>query len=94
MGYVVPADFESALKGCNPLAVNAAYEALSGGSGKAVDYETADAKVAVWKQQGVVAFSEDLAKAMLSKASSYFVLAFLLLFTLDIIVETGINAFM
>ena len=93
LGYVVPADFEQALAGCNPLAVSAAYEALSGGSGKAVSPNIVDDKLAVWRTDGLAAFEQDLQNAVVTRFAAYFGLAFLLLFTLDIVVETGINAF-
>lgn len=100
LGYVVQEDFFQAMKGCNPLAVYAAFEALSGGGGKCINPDQVDEKVQTWRMAGtsndaeLSVFAADLQKATISKLSAYGTLFFLLFVTLDLIVETGINAFL
>jgi hypothetical protein len=94
-GYVVSQDFTEVLtkQGCNPLAVFAAFDALSSGKGSAVEPDVFDENVARWKVDGTDAFATDLQKSSLVRMGSYATLALLLFIVTDLIVETGIAAY-
>uniref|UniRef100_A0A7S2XJ43 Uncharacterized protein n=1 Tax=Attheya septentrionalis TaxID=420275 RepID=A0A7S2XJ43_9STRA len=94
-GYVVSQDFTEVLtkQGCNPLAVFAAFDALSSGKGAAVEPDVFDANVARWKVDGTDAFATDLQKSSLIRMGSYATLLLLLFIVTDLIVETGIAAY-
>lgn len=96
-GYVVQEDFLTALKGCNPLATYATFEALSSGSGKCISPDEVDAKMAEYRKDidaGLQQFAKDVQGACLKKLSAYGTLAFLLFVAFDLIVESGIAAFL
>lgn len=94
-GYIVESDFINNLKGCNPLAVFEAFDALAGGKGSAIAPDDFDSSLIRWRSSGGVdAFAEDLQKSALVRLSSYSFLLFLLFIVSDLIVESGINGFM
>ena len=96
-GYVVQEDFLVALQraSCNPLASYAAFQAVSKGSGKCVSPDDVDTSVEAYKtDEQLQLFTKDFETSVFTKLSSYVALAFLLLVTFDLIVETGIAAFL
>ena len=78
--------------GTNPLAAYAAFSCFSGGPGLAAPTAATEA-AARWKTGGVTAFANDLLRASATKFSAYAFFAFLIIITLDLIVESGLMAF-
>jgi hypothetical protein len=93
-GYLERQGFTDCLPDCNPLAVNAAYEAISSGGGDLVSPVDAEKVIANWKQNGIEGFKNDLTSAAVRKFSAYAVFGFLIALVLDLIVESGIYAFL
>lgn len=94
-GYVIRDDFLLSLKGCNPLASYALFQAIAQGRGNCVGPDEVDDKLQGYKQdkEELKAFVADFNESVQTKLSSYAALAFLLFITIDIIVETGFAAF-
>lgn len=84
----------NALEGCNPLAVSAVYDAVAGGAGDLLAPEQVSAGIAVLKTNGVDGFQSLLSVATAKKLSAYGVFAFLIALVLDLIVESGTNAWL
>jgi hypothetical protein len=95
LGYLEREGFYRSLpKGTNPLASFAVFEALAKGGGDMASPVVAEELLAGWRGEGGVdQFASDLLKATLAKYSAYAVFAFLIALVLDLIVESGINAF-
>jgi hypothetical protein len=96
-GYVLQSDFLLALQkaSCNPLASYAAYQAISKGSGKCVSPDDVDKSVKAYKTEtNLQQFTKDFETSAFTKLSSYVALAFLLFVTFDLIIETGMTAFL
>jgi len=97
-GYIDITDFVASLakSGCNPLASNALFEALSGGGGSCCSPDVLDEKLAKYRSanDSVAAFVSDLQSASLTKLSAYGGLAFLLFLIFALIIESGTTAFL
>lgn len=98
-GYIVQDDFLEACKGCNPIASYAVYQAITKGSGKTVSPITTDERMALYKAEAKSSttldqFLNDFQAAAFTKVLSYTTLLFLLFLTFDLIIETGMNAFL
>ena len=97
-GYIDISDFTASLakSGCNPLASNALFEALSGGGGSCVSPDVLEEKIAKYRSasDSVAAFASDLQAASLTKLTAYSGLAFLLFLIFALIAESGISAFL
>ena len=93
-GYLERSGFLNALPDCNPLAASAVYEALSGGTADIVAPSQIEPKLQQLKDGGLLAFQSMLLQSTLKRLSAYFVFAFLIFLVLDLIVETGTNAFL
>mmetsp|Transcript_61307 Transcript_61307/g.72809 ORF Transcript_61307/g.72809 Transcript_61307/m.72809 type:complete len:314 (-) Transcript_61307:98-1039(-) len=96
-GYVGRDDFvrECEKLKCNPLASYVVFDALSGGKGSFVSPAIFEETLAKWRSgDGTESFTSDLEKAVLTRFVSYAGLAFLLLLTLDFVVENGIEGFL
>lgn len=95
-GYIDRLDFLQALEGCNPLASYAAFDAISGGSGSVVAPDILEEKLKTYREVegGLGAFANDLQGAKTTKLTAYAGLAFLLFIVFDLIIESGINAFL
>lgn len=98
MGFVGRQDFCDAAERSklNPLAAYAVYDALSGGKGSFVSPTIYEETLGEWKKEGgaLTGFKKKLEAAVLTRVSSYAGLAFLLLLTLDFIVENGIQGWL
>ncbi|CAB9516104.1 expressed unknown protein [Seminavis robusta] len=97
-GYIIQEDFLLALsrqKNNNnkPLTSYAAFQAVSKGTGKTVSPDDVDTRVAEYKQD-LQQFTADFETSAYTKLGSYAALAFLLFVTFDLIIETGIQAFL
>eukprot|EP00591_Stephanopyxis_turris_P007442 CAMPEP_0195510280 /NCGR_PEP_ID=MMETSP0794_2-20130614/2970_1 /TAXON_ID=515487 /ORGANISM="Stephanopyxis turris, Strain CCMP 815" /LENGTH=267 /DNA_ID=CAMNT_0040637667 /DNA_START=26 /DNA_END=829 /DNA_ORIENTATION=+ len=91
-GYIDRADFSKALRGCNPLAIRAVFDALSEGKGSYASPTTIDAKLEDWRGKGGInAFAENLQSAISTKLSSYLALAFIFAIVADLCIENAIQ---
>eukprot|EP01040_Poterioochromonas_malhamensis_P000240 gene240-251_t len=87
--------FVKSLPNKNPLAVYAVYEALAKGGGDLASPTEANQFITRWKAEGGLdAFKNDLTAATTRKYAAYSVFFFLIAVVLDLIVESGINAFL
>lgn len=93
-GFLEREGFSASLPGRNPLALYAAYDALSKGGGDLAAPQEAAQVIAAWKSGGVEAFKNSLLLATVRKYSAYSVFALLIALVLDLIIESGINAFL
>ena len=96
-GYVERGAFIECLPTCNPLAIYAVFEAISGGSGASVATpKDVREKLDFYKNTefGLETFKNDLLSANLKKLSAYSVFGFLIALVLDLIIESGIAAFL
>eukprot|EP00563_Minutocellus_polymorphus_P018780 CAMPEP_0197716516 /NCGR_PEP_ID=MMETSP1434-20131217/1385_1 /TAXON_ID=265543 /ORGANISM="Minutocellus polymorphus, Strain CCMP3303" /LENGTH=257 /DNA_ID=CAMNT_0043300891 /DNA_START=20 /DNA_END=793 /DNA_ORIENTATION=+ len=97
-GYIDQSDFVMSLKQnkCNPLASNALFEALSGGSGSVVSPDVLEENLAKYRSESdpVATFVSDLQSASLTKLGAYGGLAFLLFIVFALIIESGVSAFL
>ncbi len=96
MGYVERKAFEDCLPGCNPLAIYAVFEAISGGGGAGVASPIdVVQKVKLWRESdGIGNFKNELLKSSIKKNLAFIVFAFLISVVLDLIIESGVNAFL
>ena len=96
LGYVEKEAFDEVMASSNPLARFAVFEAIAGGGASTVaSPDEFKSKIASWKESnGLEAFKSDLFKASLKKYSAFAVFAFLIFLVLDLIVESGIDAFL
>jgi hypothetical protein len=78
----------------NKVALYAAYEAISQGGGELVAPDSVTPIITTWKTQGLDGFKQTLLTASLKKYAAYSVFVFLIALVLDLIVESGINAFL
>jgi hypothetical protein len=92
-GYCERSGFVNALDGCNPLAISAVYDAVSGGAGDLLAPEQVGSQLAALRADGVDAFQGMLTRSTLQKLSAYGVFAFLIALVLDLVIESGTNAF-
>ena len=96
LGYVEEVALARSLPDANPLALRSLYDAVSGGGGGGViSPSILTQKVSAYRESGgLEAFKTDLLVSSLKKNSAY--LAFLLLIALvfDLIIESGVNAFL
>ncbi|KAJ1418004.1 hypothetical protein B484DRAFT_453807 [Ochromonadaceae sp. CCMP2298] len=94
LGYIEREGFNKALPKGNPLALFAAFDALGEGGGDLAAPQRVEAIAAGWKEGGQSQFSADLAQANVRKYSAYAVFFFLIGLVLDLIIESGANAFL
>lgn len=95
MGYLEREAFDKSLPKCNPVAMYAVYDAASGGGGDLAPPQIVEARVNEWRQPGgIEKFKNDLLSSNLKKLTAFGVFAFLILLVLDLVVESGINAFL
>ena len=95
-GYLEREAFYDCLPKANPVALYAAFNALGQGNTDFADPNVVTAKRQRWQQpapRGTDAFVSDLQIASLKKASAFTVFALLIALVLDLIVESGQNAF-
>lgn len=79
----------------NPVASYAVFDALSSGNGDFVSPEDAEAALARWRGEGGLnSFKTDLTVGLIKKLSSYLVFVGLIALVVDLIVESGLNAFL
>jgi len=96
-GYIVREDFNLALKGCNPLAISATYDALTRGSGDAlspVRFQEAMDQYRAADNKGTNVLVQDLQAAALTKGSAFVALSFLLFILFFAIGNAGIRGFL
>jgi hypothetical protein len=95
LGYLEREAFYKALPEGNPLALFAAFDALGEGGGDLAAPQRVEAIAEGWKGEGgQVQFAADLASANVRKYSAYAVFFFLIALVIDLIVESGANAFL
>jgi hypothetical protein len=96
LGYIERNAFDKSFSfDTNPLARYAIFEALSGGGGSdVVSPEGIQEKINSWKLDKLSSFKSELLKSSLKKQSAYLVFVFLIGLVLDLIIESGINAFL
>ena len=95
MGFIELSALRKCLPDCNPLALYAVFEAISGGGGSAVaspaDYRS---KIQEWRSnQSLDGFSTELLKAAAKKYSAYLVFGLLVALVVDLVIESGLDAF-
>ena len=96
-GYIDRSTFVTVLTelNCNPLASYAVFEAVKGGSSRAVPGVALEEKLANWRgPDGLEQFVSDLTKAKTVKLGSYVSLALLLALVVDLIGESFVQGFM
>jgi hypothetical protein len=94
LGYLEREAFDKSLPNCNPVAKYVVFDAASGGGGDMVAPQTMEEKLVAWRgADGINAFKNDLLISNSKKLSAYAVFAFLILLVLDLVVESGVNAF-
>jgi hypothetical protein len=94
VGYLEREGFVASFPNSNPLAVYAAYSALSKGGGDLAAPQEVDSMIKKWKAEGLEAFKQDLLAASLRKYSAYIVFGMLIALVIDLIIESGANAFL
>lgn len=96
LGYVEKEAFDEVMASSNPLARFAVFEAIAGGGASTVaSPDEFKLKIASWKESdGLETFKSDLLKAALKRYSAFAVFAFLILLVLDLIIESGSDAFL
>eukprot|EP00596_Hydrurales_sp_CCMP1899_P006209 CAMPEP_0119042806 /NCGR_PEP_ID=MMETSP1177-20130426/16174_1 /TAXON_ID=2985 /ORGANISM="Ochromonas sp, Strain CCMP1899" /LENGTH=221 /DNA_ID=CAMNT_0007009831 /DNA_START=259 /DNA_END=924 /DNA_ORIENTATION=+ len=93
IGYLERQGFNDCFTDCNPLAVHAAFDAIAGGGGDLATPTDAAVMITKWKKEGTEGFVGSLTRGNFRKYSAYGVFVFLILLVLDLIVESGANAF-
>mmetsp|Transcript_36163 Transcript_36163/g.47697 ORF Transcript_36163/g.47697 Transcript_36163/m.47697 type:complete len:247 (+) Transcript_36163:87-827(+) len=94
MGFLERKAFYKCLPNANPLVLYAAFDAMAKGGGSFVSPDQALEVVQQWKEEGPQAFARSLQAATLKKYSAYIVFAFLIGLVLDLIVDSGVQAFL
>lgn len=95
LGYLERVGFDRSLPTANPLARYAVYDAINGGGGELAAPQDATTKLQKWRAEGgLEAFKSDLLVATFKKYSAYAFFAFLILLVIDLVVESGTNAFL
>ena len=95
MGYLEREAFDKSLPKCNPVAMYAVYDAASGGGGDLAPPQVVEARVREWRGPGgIEKFKNDLLSANLKKLAAFGVFAFLILLVFDLVIESGMNAFL
>lgn len=93
-GFIEREGFDAIFPKSNPLALYAAFDAIAKGGGDLCTPTDAAEVIASWKSGGIDAFKSTLLTATLRKYSAYVAFFFLIALVLDLIVESGINAFL
>lgn len=93
VGYLERQAFDDCFPNANRLALYAAFEGLSAGAGSFMAPNEYLERSTAWKKDGIAGFEADLFKSSAKKLSAYSVFAFLIFLVLDLIVESGVNAF-
>lgn len=93
-GYLEREGLAAALPQCNPLALYAVFDAMSKGGGDMANPAEAAEAYKNWKDNGLQAFASDLTSANGRKYAAFGVFFFLIFIVLELIVESGINAFL
>lgn len=95
LGYVEFEGFEKSLPNCNPLALYAVWEAMSQGSGTLCSPQQYTEKLEKWRSNGYLdSFKGEFLVAQLKKSLAISTFGFLILLVIDLIVESGMNAWM
>ena len=96
LGYVEEVALARALPDANPLALRSLYDAVSGGGGGGViSPSILTQKLAVYREAGgVEAFKTDLLVSSMKKNSAYLAFLSLIALVFDLIIESGVNAFL
>lgn len=102
LGYLERQGFYDCYPDENPLALCAVFDALSGGGGDLVAPQTFSATSSNWLTRDsagkftvdIDQFKVDLLQSSLKKYSAFAVFFLLIALVLDLIVESGINAFL
>lgn len=102
LGYLERQGFYDCCLDENPLALCAVYDALSAGGGDLVSPETFSSILSRWRKPysngtmvvDVEAFKTDLLSASLKKYSAFAVFFLLIALVIDLIVESGVNAYL
>jgi len=78
----------------NPVATYAFFDALSGGNGDLVSPEDVTTTITKWKADpSLESFKSDLTLALAKKSAALLVFVGLIALVVDLIVESGLNAF-
>mmetsp|Transcript_1364 Transcript_1364/g.2208 ORF Transcript_1364/g.2208 Transcript_1364/m.2208 type:complete len:253 (-) Transcript_1364:107-865(-) len=95
IGYLEREGFEACYDAStvNPVALNAAWEAIGEGGGDLVAPQMVAATALKWQAEGVDAFVQDLTKANIRKYSAFTVFFGLIALVLDLIIESAQSAF-
>lgn len=95
LGYIEREGFVNSFDDkTNPVALQAAFDALGKGGGEMANPTDFQTIFDGWKESGLDGFKSDLLSAQLRKYSAYFVFFFLIALVLDLVVESGTNAFL
>lgn len=95
LGYIQRANFLAGVNGCNPLAAYAVFDAITEGGGEYASPAQLTEKLRAWKApEGLESFKGDLLKSSVRKYSAYGFFLFLIALVLDLIVESGANAWL
>jgi hypothetical protein len=77
----------------NPIALTAVFEALTGGGGSVADPKQVASKIASWGGSAE-GFKNDLTLAVAKRSTAYLSLLGLIALVFDLIIESGIYAFL
>jgi len=94
MGYLEFEGFEASLPECNPLVRYALWEAISQGAGTLCAPSQYSASIEKWRAGGIDVFNNDFTVSQLKKKVAFASFAFLIVLVIDLIVESGANAFL
>ena len=94
-GYLERDALAVVLPNSNPLALYAVFDAMSKGGGEMANPRDAQAMIDTWKESGgIEAFKGDLTSANAKKFSAYAVFFGLIALVVDLVVESGIDAWL
>lgn len=96
LGYVEQVALGRSLPDANPLAMRSLYDAVSGGGGGGVmSPAILTQKLAIYRESGgIEAFKTDLFLSSLKKSSAYVIFVLLIALVFDLVIESGMNAFL
>jgi hypothetical protein len=96
MGYMEREGLFASMPDCNPLVVYATFDAFSKGGGDCANPGEAVEMMKTWQDpaSGLDKWKNDVQTANLKKYSAYAVFFFLIAVVLDLVVESGINAWL
>ncbi len=94
LGYLEQQAFYKSLPNSNSLAKYAIFEAMTAGGGSLIAPSKYDESLKKWRSEGVESFCNDLFAAASKRFAAYGALLFLILLVFDLIIESGVNAFL